>query len=134
MPDGGVHPFSATTLATAADALIAVLALYPRSHNRVLHFSGGILTPLDVLALVEKNTSSEFTRKSYDLHEMAAVAEKEVAEGQSGIALQLAMLRLPFMGGGESGLFTSVDNEEFGVERRDLRVATEHAIRESIGN
>jgi hypothetical protein len=132
LPDGGIHPFSATTFATAASALVAVLTSYPRSHNRILHFSDGVLTPLEVLDMVEKITGSKFVRECYDLDEMTAFAEKEVAEGGSGMALQLAMLRSPFMGGGEISMFMKVDNEEFGVERRDVKVATEDAIRGTL--
>lgn len=132
LPDGGIHPFSATTFATAASALIAVLTSYPRSHNRILHFSDGVLTPLEVLAMVEKITDSKFTLESYNLIEMSAFAEKEIAEGQNGIALQLAMLRLPFMAGGEISMFPKVDNDEFGVERRDVKAATEDAIRGAL--
>lgn len=132
LPDGGIHPFSATTFTTAASALIAVLTAYPKSHNRILHFSDGVLTPLEVLSIVEKITQSKFEKESYSLKEMTAFAEKEVADGKSGVALQLGMLRLPFMGGGDIGLFTSVDNEEFRVKRADLKAAVESAVRNAV--
>ena len=48
------------------------------------------------------------------------------------MALQLAMFRLLFMVLGEISMFPKVDNEEFGVERRDARAATEDAIRGTL--
>jgi hypothetical protein len=63
---------------------------------------------------VEKATNSKFTGESYDLHEMSAFAENEVVEGNSGMAFQLAKLRLLFMGGEE---ISKVENEEFGLEK-----------------
>ncbi|KAH8821778.1 isoflavone reductase family protein [Xylogone sp. PMI_703] len=118
LPDGGIHPFSTTSLKTLCSAVIGVLSEYPKTRNRLLYVADGVTTQRDLLAVVEGAQQQRWTRRSFPIIENKERAEERIRAGTYGFEEFVSVLMLPFFGG--MTVWATPDNELLGIKEEDL--------------
>lgn len=117
MPDGGIHPFSSTTLVTVGKALVAALSDNEKVKNRFVHIADGVVTQQDLLRAIEKDTGEKWTRKSFSVAEEYKDAKEAIKGGTLGIKEFYGTLRAAFFSG--MTVWKELDNEVLGIMEED---------------
>ncbi|KAH8815287.1 isoflavone reductase family protein [Xylogone sp. PMI_703] len=125
LPDGGAIPFAATSYTTLSKAVISLLSDPSKFHNSFYHIADGVLTPLDVLHIFEKETGVKWKTTSYSIKERSQAALANMKKGVFGVEEFFGTLAAPFFGGLQ--VFTNLDNEIFGIERGEVDIREEVA-------
>lgn len=79
--DGGLIPFSTTTVADIASAVAAVLSHPDETKNRSIRVNSAVVKPNDILAIYEKLTGSKWEVEEKDTAEAERAANAKAAQG-----------------------------------------------------
>ena len=127
LPDGGIHPFSTTSMHTLEKVVIGLLAEYPKSRNRLLYIADGITTQLALFRTVEKVTKQKWSRISVPIVEEVNKANQKISSGIFGGQEFKAVLTAPFFSG--MTVWRRLDHALVGVEDDDLIDPTDEMTR-----
>ncbi|KAL1966264.1 hypothetical protein VTN77DRAFT_4617 [Rasamsonia byssochlamydoides] len=118
LPDGGIHPFSTTSIRTLCAAVIGLLSKYPKTRNRLLYVADGVTTVRELVTVVERVTQEKWTRKAFSIAESKERAEARIREGIYGREEFMSVLQLPFFGG--LTVWKKLDNSLLGISDEQL--------------
>ncbi|EOD42949.1 putative isoflavone reductase family protein [Neofusicoccum parvum UCRNP2] len=127
LPDGGIHPFSATSMRTLGKAVVGLLAAPDAVRNSFVHVADGVTTCRDVLRAVEEETGQRWRTEVLALGEEREVARRSIREGAFSPREFMMYIRTPFFGGDQ--VWKEVDNARLGIGEADTVDLREEARR-----
>ncbi|OBT68696.1 hypothetical protein VE03_01820 [Pseudogymnoascus sp. 23342-1-I1] len=127
--DGGDRPFSTTTLATVARAVVGVLQHVDETRNRVVFVHDRVTTQREILGIAEKLTPGrKWTPVDVSSADLEAVSQQKFAEGKMDLGALMGFLIRAVFAEGYGGEFVEVDNELLGIPLK-----TEAELEELVG-
>lgn len=114
--DGGDRPFSTTTLATIARAVVGVLQHVDETKNRVVFVHDTVTTQKKIIDIAEKLAPGrKWTTVPVSTADLEAAAQANYAKGKVDLGSLMGMLIRVIFGEGYGGEFEEVDNELLGI-------------------
>lgn len=114
--DGGDRPFSLTTLASVALAVVGVLNHPAETKNRAVFIHDIITTQNKMLEIAQKHTPGEKWEPVHvKISDVQKVSYDGLAKGDYSMNTMAGFLFVSIFGEGYGGLFDKVDNELLGV-------------------
>ena len=116
--DGGDRPFSVTTLASVADAVVGVLEHPEETKNKAVRIHNAVVTQNQLIGMAEKNGSGKFQVKNVRTQDELAWGYEELKKGTDAntMAAMMKFLKSAIWGEGYGGEFMEVDNKLLGVK------------------
>lgn len=114
--DGGDRPFSTTTLATIARAVVGVLQHPDETRNRVVFVHDRVTTQREILGIAEKlKPERKWAPVDVSTADMEAASQGKFAEGKMDLGALMGFLIRAVFAEGYGGEFEEVDNELLGI-------------------
>ncbi|KAH9206227.1 putative isoflavone reductase like protein P3 [Leptodontidium sp. 2 PMI_412] len=113
----GDEPFSTTTMATAAKAVVGVLKHYEETSNRAVYIQDAVVSQNMLLAIVKKHTPGKAWEPVHvDLAEMKAESDAAMQKGTYDLSTLYSYLFVALFAEGFGGLLEPTDNELLGIK------------------
>lgn len=114
--DGGDRPFSTTTMATIARAVVGVLQHVDETKNRVVFVHDIVTTQRKILDIAEKLAPGrKWTPVPVSTADLEDASQANYAKGKVDLGSLMGMLIRVIFGEGYGGEFEEVDNELLGI-------------------
>ncbi|KFY64888.1 hypothetical protein V496_02963 [Pseudogymnoascus sp. VKM F-4515 (FW-2607)] len=114
--DGGDRPFSTTTLATIALAVVGVLQHPDETRNRAVFVHDRVTTQREILGIAEKlKPERKWATVDVSTADMEAASQEKFAEGKVDLGALMGFLIRAVFAEGYGGEFEEVDNELLGI-------------------
>ncbi|OGM48660.1 oxidoreductase CipA-like protein [Aspergillus bombycis] len=114
--DGGDRPFSTTTLATIAKAVVGVLTHFDETKNRPVYVHDLVTTQRQVYTIIQKLAPErKWNPVDVSTAELEAKAREEWAKGNTDLPSIVGLLCRAVFAEGYGGEFKKVDNELLGL-------------------
>ncbi|KAL4865766.1 hypothetical protein BDV12DRAFT_210926 [Aspergillus spectabilis] len=114
--DGGDRPFSTTTLATIADAVVAILGHLDETRNRAVYVHDVVTTQQHLLGLARKVAPERHWEPvQVSTEELARVSRDSYSKGQFDLQASMGFFSRAVFAEGYGGEFQQVDNELLGL-------------------
>ncbi|KAL2130351.1 hypothetical protein VTI74DRAFT_6577 [Chaetomium olivicolor] len=127
--DSGNEPFSASTLAFIAQAVVAVLQREHQTANKYYDVVEHTATQNQLLGLFEEETGAKFSVTHASTKDLARIRDEKIARGD-GSAFFEALLVYGFTDGARNAVKEeNIANVELGLEGRGLRESVREYVR-----
>ncbi|KAL5333706.1 hypothetical protein BJX70DRAFT_48201 [Aspergillus crustosus] len=114
--DGGNRPFSTTTLATIANAVVAVLGRLDETRNRPVYVHDVVTTQQHLLGLARKLAPERHWEPvQLRTEDLERVSREKYAQGQVDLEASIGFFSRALFAEGYGGEFPQVDNELLGL-------------------
>ncbi|KAL3449878.1 hypothetical protein BJX65DRAFT_32731 [Aspergillus insuetus] len=114
--DGGDRPFSTTTLATVAQAVLGVLGHLEETKNRAVYVHDVVTTQRHLLSLARKIAPERrWEPVSVSTEDMERKARENLAQGKVDLVSLIGFYSRSVFAEGHGGEFARVDNEMLGL-------------------
>ena len=119
--DEGKHPISGATLPHIGQAVVAILHHFNAAKNKRLYIADATFTQQQALALFEKHTNSEWTKKEVSTDSLAKTSADAFAQGDTMTGVVSSLLSIIYNGKGPGEFEKKVNNRSLGVPRSSLK-------------
>ena len=126
--DDGKHLISGTTLPHIGQAVVAILHHFSQTQNKRLFIADATFNQQQALALFEKYTSNEWTKKQVTTEQAAKEGAEGLAKGDLMTGIVSTMLSIIYNGKGASNFENKTSNKALGLATTSLEEIIKAAV------